>query len=351
MILGPMRLKFQVALFLGALILIQPQRTEAQRSYVVRAGDTVLSIARRHRIGVAQLAASNRIRNNLIRPGQRLTIPRRGSSRGRVDRGIHTVRAGHTLAAIARRYGVSIASLRRANRISGNRILPGTELRIPGRGMGRQRPEGAEPAVRTEAQQEASELAQRLGLGNSRMAHRLLTNPPEPAWVEAAGEFEGDGTLLIPIESGVYLRGWGSGTNGYHLAIDIGARPGTPVLASARGLVLYVGASIRGYGNLVIIAHPNGLVSWYAHNRQNLVVAGQRVERGETIAHVGSTGYARGPHVHYMLTHGGLHCDALPLFRPAFANREAGSEEWTDERPEAVRCAPKRQLRRRRRRR
>ncbi|MCH8189285.1 MAG: hypothetical protein IIB66_11440, partial [Proteobacteria bacterium] len=62
-----------------------------------------------------------------------------------------------------------------------------------------------------------------------------------------------DGTLLLPVESGSYLRGWGSGQSGYHLAVDIGAPTGTTVLAAERGIVGYACRRIRGYGHLVVI--------------------------------------------------------------------------------------------------
>ena len=120
----------------------------------------------------------------------------------------------------------------------------------------------------------------------------------------------------MPVDDGRYLRGWGSGAEGYHLAIDIGAPSGTEIHAAERGLVVYAGHGIRGYGNVVVLVHPNGWVTAYAHARQNLVVPGQRVERGEVISRVGMTGYARGPHLHFMLVHEGRHCDPLPALSP-----------------------------------
>ncbi|MBZ0121234.1 MAG: M23 family metallopeptidase, partial [Sandaracinaceae bacterium] len=108
-----------------------------------------------------------------------------------------------------------------------------------------------------------------------------------------------------------------------------------------RGVVAYSGTGVRGYGNFVILVHPNGWVTAYAHHRRNLVVAGQLVERGEVIAEVGSTGFAQGPHLHFMLVSEGRHCDPMPLFRPAL--RREGVEHveavWDAElRPSVVQC-------------
>ena len=75
----------------------------------------------------------------------------------------------------------------------------------------------------------------------------------------------------------------------FHDGVDIGAPEGTPVHAVAEGEVVYSN-QLRGYGNMVIVRHVGGIVSVYAHNQLNLVHEGQKVERGEVIAKVGSTG-------------------------------------------------------------
>lgn len=85
-----------------------------------------------------------------------------------------------------------------------------------------------------------------------------------------------------------------------HEGVDISAQPGTPVVATADGRVTYAGFR-PGYGWTVEIEHgDNGYKTRYAHNQRNLKVkVGDRVSRGDIIAHVGSSGLAKGPHVHY----------------------------------------------------
>src|SRR5690606_31569504 len=126
----------------------------------------------------------------------------------------------------------------------------------------------------------------------------------------------GPGTFHHPLEGGHFLRGWGSGAGGYHLALDLYTPPGSPIRAVERGIVAYSGTGVRGYGRFVILVHPSGLVTAYAHNRESLVVAGELVARGQVIARLGNTGISRGPHLHFMLIDDGEHCDALPLLRP-----------------------------------
>lgn len=83
-----------------------------------------------------------------------------------------------------------------------------------------------------------------------------------------------------------------------HTGIDYGAALGTPIFATASGMVEYAGWR-GGYGKLVIVRHPNGYATYYGHCSRLLVRKGTYVKQGETIAEVGQTGDATGPHVHY----------------------------------------------------
>ncbi|NOY64538.1 MAG: M23 family metallopeptidase, partial [Nitrospirae bacterium] len=84
----------------------------------------------------------------------------------------------------------------------------------------------------------------------------------------------------------------------FHTGVDVAAWPGTPVRATADGIVSFAGWS-GGSGKLVVIEHGFGYTTCYAHNRKIVVKVGQKVKRGDIIAYVGSTGNTTGPHVHY----------------------------------------------------
>lgn len=86
----------------------------------------------------------------------------------------------------------------------------------------------------------------------------------------------------------------------FHSGLDLRAPAGTPVHAAADGVVLASGTA-GAYGQRVILDHGAGLRSLYAHHSRNLVVAGQRVRRGQVIALVGRTGNATGDHLHFEL--------------------------------------------------
>jgi murein DD-endopeptidase MepM/ murein hydrolase activator NlpD len=83
-----------------------------------------------------------------------------------------------------------------------------------------------------------------------------------------------------------------------HEGLDIATRTGTPVVATAAGVVREVGTE-PGYGKLVVIDHGYGFSTAYGHNSRILVKVGQRIKRGDLIANAGNTGRSSGPHVHY----------------------------------------------------
>lgn len=326
----------------------------APRSHIVQPGDTIQVLARRFGLTPEALMEANGLRRPRIRPGDSLRIPRAEPPHRRVPASRYTVRQGDSLARIARRHRVSVEDIQAANELRRTTLRPGEQLWVPHQGHSgaeiRERLRTGNPVVapdvppELDADEDTATRARvaELGLGTLAVGQRLLHQPPDPRWVEAAGDPEAlEGTLLQPVTEGRFLRGWGSGAEGYHLAIDIGAASGTPIHAAERGLVAYVGHGIRGYGNLVILVHANGWVTAYAHNRQNMVVAGQIVERGQLLGTVGETGFAQGPHLHFFFVHDGRHCDPMPLFRPRLerANDDGLELVWDAElRPSAIRC-------------
>lgn len=163
----------------------------------------------------------------------------------------------------------------------------------------------------------ARALAERVGLGTRQVAQTLLYGRPEARWVAEAGGPRPPPTLRFPVTGGIVGRGWGSGTGGYHRALDIPGPIGARVSAAGRGIVAYAGDELAGFGDVVIVLHPGELVTLYAHNSELKTVAGEKVRAGSRIALLGSSGISRGPHVHFEVIYHGQLCDPLPLFRPS----------------------------------
>ncbi len=90
----------------------------------------------------------------------------------------------------------------------------------------------------------------------------------------------------------------------HHNGVDISARAGTPVMASAKGTVVASGKD-RYLGNVVKVGHGNGTETWYAHLQESKVKKGDRVQRHDIIGLVGSTGRSTGSHLHYEVHVGG----------------------------------------------
>ncbi|MBP1715540.1 MAG: zinc metalloendopeptidase domain protein [Deltaproteobacteria bacterium] len=116
-----------------------------------------------------------------------------------------------------------------------------------------------------------------------------------------------------PISSPYGMRQNPFGGRAHHAGVDISAREGTPIRASADGIVSFAGWT-KGSGYVVVLEHGCGYSSIYAHNKRNQVKVGQRVVRGETIGLVGSTGNSTGPHLHYEVMQKGKNVNPKTFF-------------------------------------
>ncbi|MGH7340631.1 MAG: peptidoglycan DD-metalloendopeptidase family protein [Candidatus Rokuibacteriota bacterium] len=208
---------------------------------------------------------------------------------------VYEVRAGDTLTSLAKRYGVSVATIVKANKLpSVNAGLKvGQRLVIPVT-------ETAAPAQRGTVQPGTPARAATAG---SQPPARLALVVPD---------FESDTLLLGWPAEGPVISAFGHRRSGWHGGIDIKAPLGTPVQAAAAGVVVTAGVEAR-YGLVVKIEHKAGFMTVYAHNDVNLVEVGDRVDAGDLIALVGMTGRATTYHVHFEVRRDGLAYNPLYL--------------------------------------
>ncbi len=171
--------------------------------------------------------------------------------------------------------------------------LPAEEIESP---VGVGGPSESPPKKKSKIQDEIDQL---------RIAIDLRRQSQE----ELRGLFNDQRSIFSAKPEGWPVKGWltslfgmrkspFSGRRVFHEGIDIACRTGTPVTASADGIVSRAGIK-SGYGKLVIIDHGYGYQTYYGHNSKIFVKVGQRVKRGEKIAAVGNTGRSTGPHLHY----------------------------------------------------
>lgn len=120
---------------------------------------------------------------------------------------------------------------------------------------------------------------------------------------QISADNRGSGSFVWPIYGQITSNfGWRIhpvfGTEKFHSGLDIAADYGDPILAANSGTVIFSGW-MEGYGYAVMIDHGGGIVTLYAHNNSLNVYEGQHLEKGQTIAAAGSTGYSTGPHCHF----------------------------------------------------
>lgn len=160
-------------------------------------------------------------------------------------------------------------------------------------------------------------------LGSRQAATALLTGKFPQKWITRAGGTSPLKSLVWPLPGRFIGRGFGS-DNGRHLAVDITAPVGTKVHAAGQGLVGYADDAVKGYGKLLMIVHPGGWVTLYAHLSAFKVRAGQLISRGQTVALTGNTGISKGPHLHTALLINGVPKDPIPYMKYVPQRRVAG---------------------------
>jgi len=223
--------------------------------YTVQLGDNFWKIAKTNHIDIDTIVGVNPYLNDLYaRENQKIiVVNQRGA--------FHVVRKGENLAKIAKFYNISIAKIKKFNKLGlFHKITPGDILFI------------------------------------SEATPKMLT--------EKINKYYSIRKMFISPVNGKYTSGFGwrthpvTGKRSFHKGLDIRAKVGTPVYAAKAGTVTYSGP-IRGYGNVVIIKHDKTYDTLYAHNSKLFVHVGQKVKQGQIIAKTGRTGRVTGPHLHF----------------------------------------------------
>jgi murein DD-endopeptidase MepM/ murein hydrolase activator NlpD len=148
--------------------------------------------------------------------------------------------------------------------------------------------------------------------------------PPVTAVAEAAGPMTRMIAFATPVKgyainSPFGLRHLPGQRVRNHEGVDIAAPQGTGVFVAAEGSVARTGYDADGYGRFVEIRHPNGMTTLYGHLSRLDVASGDRVNGGERIGLVGSTGRSTGPHLHFEVRRGDRHVDPARIMGREFA--------------------------------
>lgn len=176
---------------------------------------------------------------------------------------VYVVQKKDTLFKIATSNGMTVDELKKLNNLKGNDLKVGQRIYLAG----------------TARPQETTNVGENLTEED----------------VEKRDKIRQD--LIMPVEAKV-ISEYGLRNGRPHKGVDLGAKQGTPIYAVLDGTVVYSGVQ-GSYGNVVVIEHPDFVMTVYAHNEKNLVSVNDKVKQGQQIAVVGATGNARGAHLHF----------------------------------------------------
>lgn len=234
--------------------------------YVVRKGDSISGVAKMFNVSVNTVLWANDLNSkSLLQPGQTLVIlPVTGIT--------YTIKSKDTLQSIAKKYGADVEDILNYNDLTlASRLRIGDQIIIPDA-------EVSTPPITTTATKKITKVGY----------EPLLDGWDYPAY---------PGYYACPVP-GSHVTQELHGHNG----IDLGAPRGTPILAAAEGTVIINrsnGAWNGGYGNFVVILHPNGTQTLYAHMSKSKVTAGEKVAKWQIVGYIGMTGLTTGPHIHF----------------------------------------------------
>lgn len=246
--------------------------------YEVGAGDTISSIATEFGISINTILWENDLTvYGIIKPGDKLRIlPVSGIA--------YDVARGDTLGIIAAQYGVDADSIAQLNKITGENLIAGEKIIIPGgkKISYAKIEDNNNPAPKNTPSEKQPP---------AHPAHKEVLTAPKPSEEISP---ESSGKMFWPTVGHRITQyySWN------HKAVDIANQMGTPIYAAKAGVIQYNGWG-KGYGNEIVIDHGGGMMTRYAHLSKSLVEQGQEVEAGEQIGDMGSTGWSTGPHVHF----------------------------------------------------
>ncbi|KQU97212.1 M23 family metallopeptidase [Devosia sp. Root105] len=246
------------------------------------------------------------------------------------DAYVHVIESGESLYTVARRYNVTAQAIIQANGFSSpDKIYVGQKIVIPGKAStlmalgpkGGAKPEttlGAPPSNLAAPKPVAVASIEPETRIPAATVKPLAPTSAAPAAVAEAQPLQQPKTE--PVLSGADKFRWPiSGrvitdfANSKGTGINIEAPEGAAVRSAENGQVIYAGSGVEGYGNLILIRHPNGYVSAYAHLKDMNVAKGTVVNRGDNIGTAGKTGSVSKSQLHFELRKGATPVDPLPL--------------------------------------
>jgi murein DD-endopeptidase MepM/ murein hydrolase activator NlpD len=308
----------------GGVTVLGPAMTTQPTSSVISEDLPVLSSSAN---GTQQMMPAAQPLNPVVTPAA-VAAPASNLVSVPADAYVHQIGSGESLYTIARRYNVTAQAIIQANGFSSpDKIYVGQKIVIPGRAdllakMGPTQVASAEPAAIAApaaiapVAKPANELATLqptvkplAPVQQQEVVQQASVAPAQPLQPKAEPVMSGADKFRWPI-SGRVITDF---ANSKGTGINIEAPEGAAVRSAEGGQVIYAGSGVEGYGNLILIRHPNGYVSAYAHLKDMNVAKGTVVSRGDNIGTAGKTGSVSKPQLHFELRKGATPVDPIPL--------------------------------------
>ena len=215
--------------------------------------------------------------------------------------GDYIVQSGDTLTRIARRFSVSVSSLRFLNELKKDNLRIGQRLNIPSAGKAvvsaNKLKKSADPVTTgsiTGEQVSKKRVKPVYSAPSTEISIAARANEK----VETVAKTSA-GTFRWPARGRIISKYGQRTSSGVNDGIDISMPVGTPIKASENGTVIYSGSELEDFGKLILLSHDGGWVTAYAHASSTLVRRGEKVRRGQVIAKSGRTGNATTPRLHF----------------------------------------------------
>lgn len=285
----------------GTLADIVKPKNGTISTYIVQPGDTLSAIAQMFGVSTGTILSANDLpRNAVIQPGEELVIlPVTGIE--------YTVKKGDTIESIAKTYNGDVTEIESANNVDDSSLAVGQQITIPNGEASASPAFASTKAAKSSSSKSASarSASNKILQGSAASCGGYVPdadNPAEPSHdVGPSGTCAEIAYYIAPLEHYIQTQG----IHGYN-AVDLAAPSGTPIMAAATGdvVVARAGGWNGGYGSYVVISHPNGSQTLYAHMSKVAAYDGEHVVQGQVIGYVGMTGDATGPHVHFEIRNG-----------------------------------------------
>ena len=230
----------------------------------------------------------------------------------------HTVGTGETFQKVAKRYGVSVETIRGTNGLTPESVLrPGMRLKIPNKdGIILKMQKGGElVSIARRYKVSLKKIIEENNIRNPDFvaSNTVLFIPDAKPLNVFTGFIWPAGERFVTCGYGWRRNPWDTRYSEFHPGLDIRSNF-QPVRASKYGKVTFTGW-LGGYGKAVVIAHPDGYKTLYAHLSRIIVRLGQYVKQGQYIAYSGNTGRSTGAHLHFEILKGGRSINPYVFFR------------------------------------